>query len=178
MEIINKDIESTLSISEIIGRLAPTVHPGIFYPGRHWVGFRQGWLYEGKVADSEFTIRRITPYKWLYPMLIGRLVMDNGQTVIHLQIDSSHFKHMYWFTFSAAFSIALAVGMALIFGRDGGASMMSSYLYPALIVGSAVVFILVIKGITRTRYERDVRFLKEVASPTGKLPKRIDHSVT
>src|SRR5690349_16691520 len=108
-----KRIETDLPISQIAKRLEPKFHVGIFYPGRRWIGFREGWLYERRITGEGFSIRRVTPYKALYPMTIGTFLSENGKTIVALRIDHHHFRHMYWLVYTAASAIGLAVGMAL-----------------------------------------------------------------
>lgn len=56
----NGTIDTPLSSGDIAERLAAKVHAGVFYPGYRGIGLRRGWLYEGKVTDEGFSIRRIT----------------------------------------------------------------------------------------------------------------------
>lgn len=154
-------IESALSTSEIAKRLEPKFHVGIFYPGQRGIASREGWLYEGKITEKGFSIRRVTPYKALYPMTVGTFSSEEGKTIVALHIDHQHFRHMHWIVYTAACAIGLAVAMALIFGRENGSGLLSSYLIPLSIGVGAFLIISIIKWISISRYRRDVAFLRK-----------------
>jgi len=157
----NGTIDTPLSSGDIAERLAAKVHAGVFYPGYRGIGLRRGWLYEGKVTEEGFSIRRITSYKALYPMLIGTFTSTDQHTIIHLRIDRNHFKQMYWIVYGATGAISLAVASILLLGRSGGVFLPSSYVAPISIVAGAMLFIAIIRGITIFRYKRDCAFLQK-----------------
>lgn len=141
-------------------RLKHIVYPGIFLPGRRWANSPGKFIFEGHVGDGRFSIRRITGYKWLFPMMLGSWEILDGSLSVTIKIDEQHLVQVTMLAYTIAGSGALSIGLGLVFGRFHGAGMLSSYFVPVAILAAAVLFVMGIKGISRMKFQTDTRYLK------------------